>query len=211
MIKNQNRKGFTLIEMVISLGIFMLFLTAIFGTYIRITGLQQKTNLSREAIAEAREVMSYISDEIKDKAIDYSCYKALFPCVNGISGNNVEEISLISKDGLQRTIIKKIHDSETGKIYLTSLNQARTNLANQQWIDQAQESKLHSDTLEFRDVIFQITPNQDPFSNDIEIASRDDLQFQPVMHINLNVAQPESEDGKVILETSVSSRIYNSF
>lgn len=188
----------------------MLFLTAMFGTYIRITGLQQKTNLSREAIAEAREVMTYISDEVKDKAIDYSCYKDLFPCVNGINGNNVEEISLISKDGLQRTIIKKIHEPETGKIYLTTLNQSRTNTANQQWIDQTQESQLHPDTLEFKDVIFQITPNQDPFSNDIEIASRDDLQYQPVIHIDLNVAQPES-NSTIVLETSVSSRIYNSF
>lgn len=210
MLKRQHRKGFTLLEMIISLGIFMLFLAAIFGTYIQITGLQQKTNLGREAIAEAREIMTYISEEVKDKAIDYSCYSSLFPCVNGINGNNIEEISLISKDGLQRTIIKKIREPETGQIYLTTINQSRTNTANQQWIDQTQESKLHSDTLKFRDITFQITPNQDPFSNNIEIASRDDLQYQPVIHVNLNVAQPES-DSTIVLETSISSRIYNSF
>jgi prepilin-type N-terminal cleavage/methylation domain-containing protein len=210
MNQKQNRKGFTLIEMIISLGIFMLFLTAIFGTYIQITGLQQKTNLSREAIAEAREVMTFISEEVKDKAIDYTCYADLFPCVNGINGNTVEEISLISKDGLERTIIKKIRDSQTSQIYLTTLNQSRTNTANDQWIDQTQESKLHSDTLAFNDVIFQITPNLDPFSNSIEIASRDELQYQPVIHVNLNVARPESKS-TIVLETSISSRIYNSF
>jgi len=203
-----DRPGFTLIEMLISLGIFMMFMSAILGSYIQISTLQQKTNLKRENIAETREVLDYITQKAKEKAIDYSCYQSA-TCPNGFVGNTVEEISLISKDGLDRTIIRKQFDSNTQETYLSSEEQHRDTPKNQLWTSSIAK-RLHSPNLKFQNITFQISPNQDPFSDNLSVITNNALQYQPILHINLNLKRNNSENPEpIIFETSISSRLYH--
>jgi len=203
------RPGFTLLELVISLGIFMMFMTAVLGSYLQITDLQRRTNLSRENIAETRELIQFISSEAKEKSIDYSCYQSA-TCPGGIVGNSIEEISLISKNGLERTIIRKQTDPDTHKIYLSSESGSRTNSNSNLWIN-TPSKQLHSSSLEFQNVAFQLSPNQNPFSRDLNVISNNNLQFQPVLHLVFDLKKKDSQnDDPLVFETSISSRIYHS-
>jgi len=208
--KKLHRQAFTLIEMVISMGIFMIFITAIFSSYIQITNLQRRTNLSRENMAEARELITYITNETKEKAIDYKCYTESSDCPSGFVGNTVEEISLVSKDGLNRTIIRKRRDVTTQELYLSSQTQSRQSNTQDLWLSNP-EKRLHSPSLKFDSITFQITPNQDPFSDDLSIVTNNNLQYQPIIHLNFNIHRKDSKSDKpIVLETSISSRIYHS-
>lgn len=221
-IKTRNRpvnSGFTLIEMVIAMGIFIMFLGVVFSSYIQISNAQKRANLNREAVSEAREILSYISQEAKEKAVDYSCYtdSTVF-CFDGIQGNEVNQISLISKDGLERTIISKKLNEETKNYEITTLTQVRqSTLRNWESAEISQETPLHSENIQIQSARFEITPNADPFEANFETASNDQIQYQPALNVVLNVKRrqktdiEEPDEFPIVLQTSISSRIYNSF
>ena len=206
------REGFTLMEMVIAMSIFLIFLTAVFSTFITITDTQKKANLNRESVAEVREIINFISNETKDKAIDYSCYEDAI-CSTGFNGRNeTDTIALISKNGLERTIIKK---TETDGLYeIKSYNQNRLT-TNQQWQAPEIENAIHSPNLRLQKALFLVTPNLDPFENTLEAAENTSIQYQPNLQIILNIQRKETEGeidpNPIVVETSLSSRIYNSF
>ncbi len=209
-----NRKGFTLMEMVIAMSIFLIFLTAVFNTFITITDTQRKANLNRESVAEVRELISLITDETKDKALDYSCYTDAI-CSNGFDGRNeTDTIALISKNGLERTVIKKRFNEEKNIYELTNYTQTRPTLS-QAWLAPAAETPMHSENLKLQRALFLVTPNEDPFANTLEAAENTAIQYQPNLHIILNVQRKETEGetdpNPIVVETSLSSRIYNSF
>jgi prepilin-type N-terminal cleavage/methylation domain-containing protein len=215
-MQNKKHSGFTLMEMVVAMSIFMVFLTAVFGTYIQITSTQKKANNNREAVAETREIFSFISDEAKEKAIDYSCYDTGSECIGAQIGNGmISKIVFISKDGLSRTIIsvEKNEDEETYKI--TSAKFTRETTYGQNWIPNGNEYDLHSNNLKIESAKIILTPEQDPFIQNIVTATNEKIQFQPVIHMVLNIKRKaqsaESDPTPIVMETSFSSRIYGTF
>jgi prepilin-type N-terminal cleavage/methylation domain-containing protein len=214
MSNKLNKKGFTLLEMVVAMSIFFIFLTAIFNTFITITDTQKKANVNRESVAEAREVLEYISDETKDKSIDYSCYNDA-TCSNNFNGRNeTDTIALISKDGLQRTVIQKDFNEEDQSYTISTFEQNRQK-NNQEWQAPQIKNALHSPTLKIQKALFLISPDQDPFANTLEAAENNAIQYQPNLHLILNIKRKEADDeldtNPIVIETSLSSRIYNSF
>ena len=196
---NQRISGFTLIEMVISLGIFMLFIGMVLSIFISLTATQQKTNYNRETVSETKNIINTISTEAKEKAIDYNCYER-----EAICGNRDNNLALISPNGLTRTIFSK--SCTNGFCNLTQTNQSRSN-RNESWA-LGQTSQLNSDKLKIKDLKFLIYPKENPFN--IENAANDKTQFQPVVNIIINIARTTSGNSDpIIIQTSVTSRIYN--
>lgn len=208
MNRLRTKKGFTLIEMVVSMSIFMIFLTVVLNSYISLTTTQNKANKNREAVAEAKEIFNFISEEAREKAIDYTCFQ------DTICGTKEDTLSLISKDGLNRTIIRKQCISEEKNCTIYSKTQNREN-ALSAWIS-SEESPLHSANLKIQSVAFFVIPNLDPFNfgnleTQTDIYGKGVYQFQPVFHIILNIKRKEAEgldDNPIIIQTSISSRIY---
>ena len=107
MIKNfKNKKGFTLVELLISMMIFVVFITVLMGSYMRLVQAQREANDYRILYSEARVVFDRISDELKNGAIYYGDES-----VNPIDykvGHN--EVKLVAKDGSYVVLIMKNAD-----------------------------------------------------------------------------------------------------
>lgn len=126
--KNNNKKAFTLIELLLAITIFMLFITAATNTFLEIIRTQKSANEVRQMYAEMRNFVDYVSNEMREGGIDYFCYNqdflqnldfnqaALVRCEDAAllridSGDNLRTVS---KDGLTASIIK--FDNEASKV-----------------------------------------------------------------------------------------------
>ena len=211
-MKNTNlKKGFTLLELVISMSIFLIFLTAIFSSFITITQTQRKANLSRQNLSEAREIFNQINQEFKEKSIDYNCYSTNDnTCINSsLEGQNeINEIALISNNGLERVIFRKEFDEDESRWNITSLIQERGNITQDWSVSAISSGELHSNELKISDAKFILGPNKNPYLMDPEIAANSKIQYQPNVHVILNVAR-ENESNPIILQSTFTNRKYN--
>jgi len=69
-----NSSGFTLIEMIVSVGIFIIIMVVILETFLVSSRLQQKTTAVLDAQAEARFVLETITRKIRAGYIFYDHY-----------------------------------------------------------------------------------------------------------------------------------------
>lgn len=85
--KNSSTKfqnGFTLVEMLISISILMLFLGVIAGSYIALTSANKSANDTQKIYREIRNVFDVLAAEIRSGQIDYSCINEL--CIENNGG-----------------------------------------------------------------------------------------------------------------------------
>jgi prepilin-type N-terminal cleavage/methylation domain-containing protein len=219
MKKNKTLKsGFTLLELVVALAIFMIFIGAIMNSFISLTTTQQKANLSREASSEAKDLLNYISVEAREKRIDYSCKN------NGTdTDTNSQDFSLncgdiqldedlvfITNDGLERIIVRKIQDELTNFYTISAIKQTRPNLISN-W-EAENETPLHSERLKIRNVSFTTTPGSDPY----DYAQTNPTLEQPKVQIVINIERNSktenataSETEPIVIQTTISSRSYS--
>lgn len=212
-------KGFTLLEMVIALGIFMLFMGAVLNSFISLTTAQQKANLSREGVAEAKEILNQISIEGREKRIDYFCNQGISETAdeentteqaNAFSLNcQIDEntkLVLVSNDGLERILIasQNINQDSTYQ-QISAKKETRPNTLSN-W-STAETTNLHSERLKVRSFEVKITPTTDPY----ELSSSN--LIHPITQLSLvverNSQKPDQESQPIVIQTTISSRAYN--
>lgn len=120
MKKNNYKKGFTLVELLIAMSIFMVFMLVVSNSFIDIVRAQKSTNETRAMYSELRNLIDLVNNEMREGSVDFFCYnqdilvnpdfvaQSLERCVEGADlqipiGNNLRTIS---KDGLQSSVIK---------------------------------------------------------------------------------------------------------
>lgn len=62
----QNKKGFTLIELIVSLGIFSIVMTLVAGTYFSLISVSTNMRTSTSAINNVTSVLNTMSDDIRN-------------------------------------------------------------------------------------------------------------------------------------------------
>lgn len=70
--KTKGQKGFTIVEAVVSAGVFAFVVAASLGVYIATTQLDSKTRAERAVQQNARFIMDYFAKEIRNGSIDYT-------------------------------------------------------------------------------------------------------------------------------------------
>ncbi|MBU1445652.1 prepilin-type N-terminal cleavage/methylation domain-containing protein [Patescibacteria group bacterium] len=232
--KFKKQKGFTLIEVLVALTIFTIFITVISSTYIDIARSQRDTNLIKEIYSETRYLFGIITDEAKSKTIDYGCpanrtivddeSSSLINVV--LSSNSCNELNtmprerflaLISYDGIERVIFK-IEDKadsgdELGMNKIKDIFMYKEKFNGQSWESEAgyesgyQQIELKS--MQINGFVFDVTPLIDPFNPDN--VGCGPVQFQPSVSIYANVIGSNEAAGNFNfnLQTSISSRAYN--
>lgn len=210
---HKTNKGFTLLELVISLGIFMIFTTAVISTFLSVTQSTTKANLNREQVSEASQIFSYIENIAKENAVDYNFLE------NSQQSENTQTYAFISANQLTQNLIQVACPSspQSENFCTISSNQnTRNNIAQDFVTDDGAWTPLHSPSLKI--IRFQIKnfPTTDPFTTDEIIQPQN--QFQPITHLILNLARNSENtyqealqsNNPITLQTSISSRSYNS-
>lgn len=212
-----SRKGFTLLELTISLGIFMIFSTAVISTFLSVTQASTKANLNREQVAESTEVLNYIESIAKENGLDYNYLQT------SQQTPSRQTFAYISPDFLTRYSfliecpangLRPMSNSDFCTIY--SNKTTRSNIIQDFVIQNGDWVPLHSNNLKIIRFTAQHFPNQDPFTTSEVVTQAN--QFQPTTHITLNLArnyqtdysQALSSSNPIVIQTSISSRLYNS-
>lgn len=63
-------RGFTLVELLISMGIFLMFTTILLNSYVSIVTSQREADDYRKIYSEGRKVFQLLSDEVRNGVID---------------------------------------------------------------------------------------------------------------------------------------------
>ena len=69
-----NKKGFTLVELLVSIAIFVVFLGVVSVSYIGIVREQRQANEVRKMYTEVRSFVEDLSQDMRLGSIDYECY-----------------------------------------------------------------------------------------------------------------------------------------
>jgi prepilin-type N-terminal cleavage/methylation domain-containing protein len=190
LYKNAKR-GFTLIELMVSMTIFIVFTGVLINSYTSIVRAQQQANEYRVLYTEARTVFDTLSDDLRNGMVDY--------CAD--DNYNDEVINLISKDALTKTRVEYLPSEEKIRIGRVLLqNPSDTDLV-------TADIDLTSDEIAVKDFNVFISPAVDPYNQDnfANATSR----FHPKVTIYALFEKVGNPKLSVDFQTTISSRIYN--
>ncbi len=179
------KKAFTLMELLIAMSIFVIFLTLAGSSYISIIRAQKSANEVRQMYSDLRGFIDEVNETMRSGRIDYSCYSDVrsssnpnidISCDSGAQISAKNRLIIASNDGLKKTHF--IYESESNtlkeKIY------ARQSLS-ESWI--SSEKPLNFQNLQIKNLQWDIAPKQDPNVNFADLST----QLQPMVWVNLSV------------------------
>lgn len=215
---NREREGFTLIELMISIVIFVLFLGIVSQSYISIVRTQREANEVRKMYSDVRLVMDFLSEEIRLSSIDYDCYAGKGTnCEGVIAGTffngQTEHLALIRQGGGQKTFVKLDDD---GRLVVKKLLRDGDEYIPAPGYE-TDYRPLTSDRVRFEHLSFAIFPDVNPYSNEVlpgsnvPIYADNGTQFQPKVTTFMTVKNSDevSTSFDFDFQTTVSSRVYS--
>jgi len=194
-----NKKGFTLIELIIAITIFTFLVALGVASYINLSVTMKKQNIMRKLYTEMEQVLSDINRWGKFYQIDYAWYSAHHEPLSVEDGNT--SLALISKDNLSRIVIAKEEGRDTLGIYKEK-KEGETFVPADGFSDQT-PLPLTSENLHIQEARFFLFPDE---------AHRDIFQQKITTVFNgfmINPYQPETPE-HFTLQTTFSSRLYAS-
>jgi len=189
----KNNKGFTLIEMMISMSIFVIFTGILIGSYTGIVQSQREANQYRELYSNARYIMDKFTEEVRDGAVYYELSKE--GVVNNQFKTSVYSLILLSKDGKDSVCFGYDNDK------VRFLERKST---------EQKSYTLNSENIVVKNFEMFVSPASDPYDSVNVFA--DTLQFQPKVTLKLTLEKDRGvkDPYEVSFTTTVSSRIYQS-
>lgn len=194
MAHYKSQKGFTLVEMLIAMAIFITFTGILISSYTSIVRSQREANDYRLMYSEARSVFESLTAELREGMVDYGNlnYAA------GVSNGGLNELYLVSKDGQIKTHVE--YDDNLGVV---RVQKSKKNFVPGDFAD------LNSSDVKVTKLKFYVSPVIDPY--DPQYVENDLNQFHPKVTIYAEFERI-LKSGKTYttsLQTTVSSRIYN--
>lgn len=191
-----SKKGFSLIEMLVAMAIFMLFTGVLLTSYLGIVKALRNTEDYRILYSEARHVFDVVTDTARNYKINYG--------TTGFAMNPVKSLEFLSLDGMEKIRF----DTTNGLV----MEEFKCTEANTGVVDvnscPRNEVKLYSDEITIKNFSFYVWPLEDPFAyKNFEITNN----FQPKVTFSA-IFDKGSAGGKkyeMELQTSVSLRNYN--
>ncbi len=229
MLKQKNKSGFTLVELIISIGIFVMFLGIVSTSYVSIVRAQRNANEVRKMYSEVRDFIQLFTQEVRLGSIYFDCYpkSEILQNPQQIIGSTLSEceqpvgyldnatgatdtLVLVRKDGLQKQWIRFNADKKMIEI-LKYENKNGVWSPTVAFAD-LQFQPLFSDNLQVTNLTFYLYPHVDPYGNDQAVVNDNSKQFQPKVEMVLSIKNAAAIQSNFSLDfqTTVSSRVYSS-
>lgn len=192
LCKMTNRRGFTLVEMLVSMTIFMVFVGILINSYSTIIKAQKEANDYRAMYTEARAVFDTLIAELREGMVDYGRNGCGVDVPFGIQNN----FYLVSKDGAKKQVLLDAEILNLIKFDVDGTTKLKT-------------VPLNSKNVAVKTFNVQIYPFADPYAP-LNVGENRH-QFQPAVTIFASFEKEKvtGEPYKVDFQTTISSRIYN--
>lgn len=211
-------KAFTLVEMIVAITVFTIFIGFAMVAFITFHRAQQEIAISRGMLLEMDETIGAIASDIKESSPDFSRYSNLqvssphnFKPVNNplIGVEPIFSNSLYLQNSAHTEETEYSFDAETGVLTVQKFDID----ANGELIPQdgfLNPIPMHSNSFSFKSVEFRIVPGADPYNTENILSGDDSLWYQPNVQISMTgFTMGKIRDEIVVdLVTSVTSRIY---
>jgi len=189
-----NKKGFTLVEMMVVLAIFSVATVVIVDIFMTSSRAQRRTLAVQKIYSDARYSMEAVAREIKMDSIDYDW--------SGYAGGiTVPEDALALRDADDNSIIFK-NDSE-------NCPEGTTNCLAVSLDGGTSWASITSKGINVDDLKFYIDPLVDPFKMNASLGYDSDHEPRvTIVLVTHGVGGRPDEQKTVNLQTTVSNRIY---
>lgn len=199
------RRGFTLIELIISITIFTLFIGVAGTSYVYVARSLRAANALRNTISEARGFLNTMVHDIRSHAIDYDCLAT--DCVSYFQGGQRQQLlPMVNREQTERVLYRFSHDrAEVCRQKKTISSTAGVSASI--W-EPCGFQTIEMPSFSISNLQFLVTPALDPF--DSAHATDDSVQFQPSVTVLLSGQQIPSRptDAPLDFQTTISSRLY---
>lgn len=196
--------GFTLIEMIIAITVFTIFIGFAISSYLVLHRANQEVLIQRSLMLEAQGTMNALIEALRENRIDYNAYedRVLLDFLLDYSDTRTTStLFLLSPDG-------DIHYEYTWDEEVQALTVSATDSDGNPVDGYGSPLLLHGPKTQVSYVSFRIFPDVNPYVT--ENVSDDDVQYQPTVQIDLEFSIPGRIREKVTvdLHSSVTSRFY---
>lgn len=213
--KRSARRGFTLIEMLVSLVLFVIFLGIVSSSYVNIVRAQKSANEIRKMYSEVRNFVDFLTEEVRLGSIDYDCYLGVIPysdvycpeLLEAITDGRTTDLALYRKDGLQKTIFR--YDPDEKKVFVRKYEKDALGV----WGEAPGYAEGFRETMSnfvsVEKMSFAIHPDVNPFA---QVNAYDNAkQFQPKVTVFMTVKNGQNVKSQFQLDfqTTISSRVYS--
>lgn len=185
IISYKKTSGFTLVEMLVTMSIFITALTILSAIFLLTNKSQRKTQALQEVQTDARYAMEVLSQQVRRGNIDYDYY-------GGSIDSNPQTI-LALRDPSNNQILFRFDAGSRGRLQISQDGGGI-------WTD------ITPQNLSLQSLYFYLSPSANPFAN------QPLNNQQPLVTINL-ASKSVTVDGQDIattyLQTTVSSRQYS--
>ncbi len=210
-----NKVAFTLIELVVAMTVFSIFIAVVSSSYLFISRTLRDSQLSQEMNADVIFIMDKIIDEIRVSSIDFDCYSGNESICSEVelSAENLDSdgvlsstyLVLLSPDKQTRTFFR-VKDSKIQIFKQQKQNDIWISASGFEDLDDQSSGfqDLSSDKLTVSKGIFQISPNLDPYSD------KKGLKYQPQVMIDFEFESGGQirQEIKIPIKTTISTRYY---
>lgn len=191
MKSSKSQSGFTLVEMVVAVGLFSIVSVLIAQLFVLFNRSQIRSSLQQQVQSDARIMMAQISDRIRAGSIDYASY------AGGTITSPETTLLLLDENGLSVTIAQSSSDTlcpsaQAVPCLLLSEDGGST------------FTPLSSENFTVDTVNFYIDPSTDP-------AEPAGPNIQPRVTFSLEltgISNDPAQQVSTTLQTTVSSRVY---
>jgi prepilin-type N-terminal cleavage/methylation domain-containing protein len=202
----RNEKGLSLIEMLVAMAIFVLFVGLIITSYVGIVRSLRGAEEYRVMYSEARHSFEVITEVARNSRYYDHTDDGSLGRESGYNAAGMESFSFYSEDRMAKKTFRLDADEEgLGKIVVEE--GFRDDI-----LDKVYELELpydlHSDQIYVKDMNFFVSPLVDPYLPD-SFAKAD--YYHPKITVSVIFAKKNvrGDEFEMQLQTSISSRVYN--
>lgn len=204
--------AFTLLEMIIAITVFTIFIGFVMSSYLAFHRAQQEALATRRLLLETEATMSQVTQLLRENRIDYTAYaESRFGNADILSAFNlgidraeslsVDTLRLVSPDASESIVLE--WDEEAEQFTLQ-----RFGADGEPQDGYLQPLPLHGEATRAQYVDFRIYPDEDPY--DSANIRKNNLQYQPIVQVTLHFATEGRVREEIVLDlqSSVTSRFY---
>ena len=200
MIILKNKQGFSLLELLLAIGIFSMLITVVAGIYIAFSKTQTEVRASQRLLNDSQYAMEIMAREIRNNII-FDFEPTIADC-NAFLGVNYNNCIILQRE--DRSLVAfATYNSRLYHIILT----CNDDYSSCSWLTNQNDYTylLSPDTnqVQVEDLDFYISPSVDPYQGGADEQPRVTIKLK-TRYYSTKVVEQVSHN----LQTTVSSRIY---